>query len=504
MAVKAWQHLWPRSAPALGIMYLGLASLMGLVGGALAILIRTQLSAASGQEIMLPETYLAVVTMHGSVMVFGVVMPALFGGVGALALPSLLGRERLRGHGMQLAAFWLLVLALGMLLASFLLESGPAASGWGSLLPLAALEVWPWDGQDLWILAMGLVCLSNFTLALVYARNTFRCKAARSILVHAYSLSAWVALAVIPWMLVGLLALASDRHLGSSYFMPGSMVLNDEVLAHTGGLPRLFRALFWYLGHPNMLLLLLPALGIAFEIAAGARTTASAGYRPGSWTLWCLVGGSLACFVLGLREAWSSPYAAGAPSPAALVMGGALLATGIELGLVLLRSKGPLNLAKHFIVALVVAILAASVGSIWLALQISSERLHGSYFAVGHLHLLLGLVSLLALFAALHHWFPAIFGRRMDEGLGKIHFWLTSGSMLALFLLMQFQGLSGLLRRYWQHAHYAFAAEGQALAPVITALTYLAAGAQVLFLFNFLSSIWLGTKIDPSPNFSRD
>lgn len=485
--------LWPRDSAGVGQLYVGLAMLMGLVGGGLAVLIRTQLSSSQAGGLLKPETYLSVVTMHGSLMVFGMAIPALFAGLGSIFLPRQLGRERLAWHGLHVGSFWLTLSSQLVLLACFATDAGAPGAGWSSQPPLSALEPMAWDGQDLWLLGMALACTGLLALAACFLRTRAAAPARGGLLLAAYrwaAASAWVGL---PLMLIGLGLLASDRHLGTSHFMPTGMVLNDGVLPFAEGLPFLYRSLFWQLGHPSMLLLVLPALGVAFGVLEAELGAPLFARRSSQLALGALALSTWGLFAAQVLEAWQLPYPSLGNSLAALLPLGCLLLLTLNLGANLGRVEERLSLALCFVLALVVTLACAVLGGLWLCAQSSAARLEGSYFPVGQLHLWLGLVSLMAIFAGLHHGFGERFGRRMDEDLGRLHFWVSFLSLLSIFLLMHFQGLSGLLRRYWDHSHLGFAQAGQELAPWISGLTYLGAGAQAIFLFNFFSSVWLGT-----------
>ena len=489
---------WPRDSAGVGQLFVGLAMLMGLVGGALAVLIRTQLSSTQAGGILKPETYLSVVSMHGSLMVFGMALPALFGGLGSIYLPRQLGRERLRWHGLQLSGCWLTLLAMLVLLAAFGTDAGAPGAGWSSLPPLSALEPMAWDGQDLWILGMALACVALLCLASSFLVTRSAPAGRGGLLLVAYrwaAASAWVGL---PPMLLALGLLASDRHLGTSYFMPAGMVLNDGVLPFAEGLPFLYRSLFWQLGHPSMLLLALPALGLAHGILEAESGQPFVGRRSSQWAMAGLALCTWGLFGSQVLEALQLPYPRLGTSPVALLPLGCLLLLALNLGFNLGRVQGRWSLALHFVMALVLTLIGAAIGALWLGVESAAQRLGGSYFPVGQLHLWLGLASLMAIFAGLHHGFGRRFGKRLDEDLGGLHFWVSFLSLLGVFLLMHFQGLAGLPRRYGEHAQLDFAQAGQALAPWISGLTYLGAGAQAIFLFNFFSSIWLGTPIQES------
>jgi len=491
----------------IGLQYLLTAMFMALVGGGLAALIRVQVAWPT-LAVVAPETYLSVVTMHGTIMVFFVVSLALVSGFGNFLIPLQIGARDMAYPLLNALSYWTIVPGCLLMLLAFFVEGGAAAAGWTAYPPLSALaEAVPGSGlgQTLWLLAMALF-IASFTMGgLNYITTILNCRAKGMTLmrmplsVWMFFVSAILGVLAFPPLTAAALMLLGDRHLGTSFFLPGGLVFGEEVLAHEGGTPLLFQHLFWFLGHPEVYVIVLPAVGIAFDVIAAHARRPPFGYRISVWATLLIAFLSMIVWGHHMYVSGMNPLVGEYFSIATVSITAPFSVLGINLIASLWRAKIRFTTAMVFALGIISVIGTGGLGGLYLGTSTSDIYFHDSYFVVGHFHLMIGVVTLMGTFAACYHWFPKMFGRLMDERLGKLHFWLTYVPMMAVFVLMHYQGLSGMLRRYYDHSMYAFQAEGIRLARTISYFAFAAIAGQLLFLVNFGWSALRGRRASENP-----
>ncbi|MBM3855026.1 MAG: cytochrome c oxidase subunit I, partial [Verrucomicrobia bacterium] len=360
-------------------------------------------------------------------------------------------------------------------------------------------------GQTLWLLSMALF-IASFTMGgLNYIATILNCRAKgmglmrMPLTVWTYFVSAILGVLSFPPLTAAAVMLLLDRHAGTSFFLPAGLVFGNQTLSHEGGTPLLFQHLFWFLGHPEVYVLVLPALGIAFDVVSTFARRPPFGYRVSVYAL--LVIAFLSMIVWGhhMYVTGMSPFVGEYFSIATVVITAPFAVLGLNLIAGLWRGRLRLEVPMLFALGIIATVGAGGFGGLYLATSISDIYFHDSYFVVGHFHLMIGVVTMLGTFAAVYYWFPKLFGRAMNPTLGKVHFWLTFLPAIALFILMHYQGMSGLLRRYSDHSIYEFAQVGRSLAQSISILAYVAAGAQLLFFVNFFTSLWRGEQVGANP-----
>jgi cytochrome c oxidase subunit 1 len=502
-----WRFVFSTDHKVIGIQYLVTAMLMAMVGGTLAGIIRYQVTWPE-KALVSPEAYLSVVTMHGTIMVFFVVSLALVSGFGNLLIPLQIGARDMAYPFLNALSFWTIVPGCVLILASFLAEGGAAAAGWTSYPPLSALpEAVPGSGlgQTLWLLAMALF-IASFTMGgLNYITTILNCRAKGMSLmrmpltVWTYFISAVLGVLAFPPLTAAALLLLADRHAGTSFYLPSGLVFGDEVVPHDGGTPLLFQHLFWFLGHPEVYVLVLPALGIAFDVIATFARRPPFGYRVSVYAILLIAFLSMIVWGHHMYVSGMNPFVGEYFSIATVLITAPFSVLGINLIASLWRARIRLTTQMYFALGIISVIGTGGLGGLYLGTSTSDIYFHDSYFVVGHFHLMIGVVTLLGTFAACYHWFPKMFGRLMNERLGRVHFWLTFVPMFALFVLMHYQGLSGMLRRYYDHSIYEFQAVGRELALPITLLALVAIAGQIPFLWNFFHSAFRGEKAPANP-----
>ncbi|MBI4028111.1 MAG: cbb3-type cytochrome c oxidase subunit I [Verrucomicrobia bacterium] len=522
-ATGFWRrYIFSADHKVIGIQYYLTAMAMALVAGALALLMRIQLTwpgirlswlgklfpAGMPGGVMTPEFYLSLITMHGTLMVFFVISLALVSGFGNYLIPIQIGARDMAYPFLNMLSFWLVVPACLIMLGSFFVEGGAAAAGWTAYPPLSALpQAVPGSGwgQTLWLLAMALFIVSftmgglNYVTTILNLRTKGMSMMRLPLTVWTLFFAAVLGLLTFPALTAAAIMLLFDRHFGTSFFVPGGLFVGGEIVPHEGGTPLLWQHLFWFLGHPEVYVLLLPAVGMTFDVLAAFTRKPVFGYRLVVISLIVLTALSVVVWGHHMFVSGMSPYLG------EFFTIGTMLITvpSAVIGLCLIASLwgGCLRLTTPMLFAIGVIALfgTGGFGGIFLGNATSDIFLHGSYFVVGHFHFMIGGVTLFAMFAATYFWFPKMFGRSMNERLGRIHFWLSLIGFYGMFLGMHFLGLNGLPRRYYAFTQFEILKPLQGMHLWISISSFLFAAASFLFLFNFFWSLARGSRAARNP-----
>lgn len=512
------RYVFSQDHKVIGLQYYFTAMFMALVGGLLALLIRLQLAWPghtwpwlerllpgffSGGALK-PESYLALVTMHGTIMVFFVISFALISGFGNYLIPLMIGARDMAFPFLNMLSYWTAVPGVLLMLASFWVEGGPAASAWWAYPPLSAVkEAIPGSGlgQTLWLLGMAFFIASftmgglNFVTTVLNLRTKGMSMFRLPMTVWTMFISSILGLLAFPPLTAAAILLLFDRELGTSFFLPTGLVFGDKVLSHQGGSPLLWQHLFWFLGHPEVYILILPAVGIAFDVMAPFIRKPVFGYRVSVLALWAI--GFLSMIVWGHHM-----YISGMNPLLGEFFAVGTLAITVPFTVVAFNMLASLWGARFrfrtpllFVLGMISFIGTGGLGGLFLGNALSDMYLHDTYFVVGHFHYMIGWVTLFGIFAGTYYWFPKVFGRFMDETLGKVHFWLSFLGAYAVFLPMHFLGFSGMMRHIYDPTVYDFL---KSLVPwnrFITFGAFLLFAAQLVFLWNFFWSLRRGRVV---------
>ena len=457
-----------------------------------------------------PEDYLAYMTMHGTLMVFFVLTTAPQSAFGNLVLPEQIGARRMAFPTLNALSFWLTAVAFAIVVAALAVEGGASQSGWTQYPPLSAIPATgPGQGlgMDLWIAGISVFCFGSVLGAINFIATTLRMRAPGMSLmrmpltVWAWFVTAQLTLLAFSVLLAATLLLFFDRHMGTSFFVPAGVMVNGVAIKHSGGSPLLWQHLFWFFGHPEVYIAILPGMGLTSHLLSTFARKPVFGYTA-------MVFSTMAIGFFGFLVWGHHMFIAGLNPYATLAFATLTMVVAIPSGVktvnwlaTLWRGRIRLTTPMLFSIGFVSLFVTGGLTGPILAQPTIDAYLHDTYFVVAHFHMIMGMAAVFAIFAGTYYWFPKLFcGRLMSESLGRIHFWLTFLGAYATFLPMHFLGMAGHPRRY---AQIAGSAEYlQALLPLQMWVTLASIGliaAQAIFLFNLFWSMKRGAVAEANP-----
>ena len=495
--------------------------LMAVVGMIMSALFRLQL-ANPGQsfailEMLLgkwapggvldPSMYLALVTMHGTILVFWVLTAGLSGTFANLLIPFQIGARDMASGFLNMLSYWFFFLATVVLLWSLFVETGPASAGWTIYPPLSALpQSIPGSGtgMTLWLFSIalfvvgGLLGSLNYVVTILNLRTKGMSMQRLPLTIWAILITAILVVLSFPVLLSAALLLIMDRSFGTSFYL-SDIIINGEVLHNVGGSPILFEHLFWFLGHPEVYIILLPALGLVSEIIAVNSRKPIFGYKA-------MVGALIAIAFLSFIVWGHHMFMTGMNPFLGSVFTFTTLLIAIPSAIKVFNYlatlwKGNIRFtpAMLFAIALVSTFITGGLTGLILGDSALDINVHDTYFVVGHFHIVMGLSAIFGMFAGVYHWFPRMYGRMMNKNFGYIHFWGTFISAYGVFFPMHFLGLAGLPRRYYTNSAFPMFDGLTDINSVITLFALTGAIFQLIFLFNFFYSIFKGTRSTQNP-----
>jgi cytochrome c oxidase subunit 1 len=445
--------------------------------------------------------------MHGTIMVFFVLTTAPQGGFGNYFLPIQIGAPDMAFPVLNMLSFWTTFVAFVVLLAAFFVSGGPPLHGWTGYAPLSALtNSGPGEqlGADLWITSIAIFCIASLMGALNFITTTLDLRAkGMSMMRMPLTCWAWFITAILGLLAFGVLLSAGillllDRNLGTSFYVP-LVVVNGQVMGHRGGSPLLWQHLFWFFGHPEVYIAILPGMGVASQLVSTFSRKPIFGYKAMVYALMAI--GFLGFMVWGHHMFMSgmSPYSAFAFSLMTMAIGvPSAIKTFNWLGTL---HKGRIRLQTPMLYAIgfVSLFVSGGLSGPFLAQPVLDIPLHDTAFVVGHFHLIMGVAAIFGMFAGTYYWFPKMFGRMMNETWGKVHFFITLAGTYSIFMPMHYLGMAGQPRRYSQFTELAYL---QHLIPLNRFITYAAIitiGAQFIFVINLFWSMFKGPKASDNP-----
>jgi len=495
----------------IGLQYYFLALVAVFVGMFLSLLMRIHMVWPTAVLPLVgeikPETYLSLLTMHGTIMVFFVLTTAPQGGFGNYFLPIQIGAPDMAFPVLNMLSFWTTFVAFVVILAAFFVTGGAPLHGWTGYAPLSALtNSGPGEqlGADLWITSIAIFCIASLMGALNFITTTLDLRAKGMTMMRMpLTVWAWFITAILGLLAFGVLLSAGillllDRNLGTSFYVP-LVVVNGQVMGHKGGSPLLWQHLFWFFGHPEVYIAILPGMGVASQLLSTFSRKPIFGYKAMVYAIMAI--GFLGFMVWGHHMFMSgmSPYTAFAFSLMTMAIGvPSAIKTFNWLGTIhggRVRFQTPMLYAIGFVSLFV----SGGLSGPFLAQPVLDIPLHDTAFVVGHFHLIMGVAAIFGMFAGTYYWFPKMFGRMMNETWGRVHFFITLVGTYSIFMPMHYLGMAGQPRRYSQFTELAYLQQLMPLNRFITYAAIVTISAQVIFVINLFWSMFKGPKASDNP-----
>ncbi|MEZ4786391.1 MAG: cbb3-type cytochrome c oxidase subunit I [Flavobacterium haoranii] len=502
--------------------YLITGLIMGVIGVLMSILFRMQIAwpeqsfgifkALLGENfapggVMRNDIYLALVTIHGTIMVFFVLTAGLSGTFSNLLIPLQVGARDMASGFMNMLSYWMFFLSSVIMIISLFVESGPAAAGWTIYPPLSALpQAIPGSGlgMTLWLVSMAIFIASslmgslNYVVTVINLRTKGMSMTRLPLTVWAFFVTAIIGIVSFPVLFSAALLLIFDRSFGTSFYL-SDIFISGEVLHYQGGSPVLFEHLFWFLGHPEVYIVLLPALGITSEIIATNARKPIFGYRAMVTSIIAIAFLSTIVWGHHMFVSGMNPFLGSVFTFTTLLIAIPSAVKAFNYITTLWKGNLQMNPAMLFSIGLVSTFITGGLTGIILGDSTLDINVHDTYFVVAHFHLVMGISALYGFFAGVYHWFPKMYGRMMNKNLGYAHFWVTAVCAYGVFFPMHFIGMAGLPRRYYTNSAFPLFDDLADVNVLITVFAIVGAVFQVVFFWNFFYSIFYGKKATQNP-----
>lgn len=454
-----------------------------------------------------PDFYLAMVTIHGTIMIFFVLTSGLSGTFSNLLIPLQIGARDMASPLMNMLSYWFFLVACLVMLGSCFVETGPASAGWTVYPPLSVLPKaisGSGLGMTLWLISIIIFIISgvmgnvNYISTVLNMRTRGMSMWRLPLTVWSLFLTAVMALLSFPVLTGAVILLIFDRSMGTSFYL-SDIVMGTQVLPNEGGSPILWQHLFWFLGHPEVYIVIMPALGLTSEVISNNARKPIFGYHA---MVYSLIGIVILSFIVWGHHMFvtgMNPFLGGVFMITTLIIAVPSAVKTFNYLATLWRGNIRFTPAMMFAIGLVSFFISGGMTGIYLGNAVLDINLHDTYFVVGHFHLVMGSAAVFGMLAGVYHWFPKMFGRMMNEKLGYLHFWVTFACAYLVFFPMYFLGLDGVPRRYYAFTEFEFMQKWMSVNVLITWAAIIAALVQVAFLYNFFYSIFRGKKATQNP-----
>jgi cytochrome c oxidase subunit I len=451
-----------------------------------------------------PEFYYALVTMHGTILVFFVLTAGLSGTFANFLIPLQIGARDMASPMLNMLSYWFFFLASIIMFSSLFVQTGPASGGWTIYPPLSALgdaSSGSKIGMDLWLVSMAMFIVSsllgglNYISTILNLRTKGMSMTRMPLTIWALFFTAVLGVLSFPVLLSGAILLLFDRNLGTSFYLSDLVVNGTKILPNEGGSAILFQHLFWFLGHPEVYIILLPAMGMSSEIISVNSRKPIFGYMA-------MVASLFAIAVLAFLV-WAHHMFVTGLNP---LLGGFFVLLTLLIAVpsavkvfnwltTLWRGNIRFTPAMMFAIGFVSLFISGGLTGIFLGNSALDIHLHDTYFVIAHFHIVMGVASFFGMFAGVYHWFPKMFGRYLNNTLGYIHFWVTIIGAYLIFWPMHYEGLAGMPRRYYDFSNWESFKMFGGLNEFISFVALIVFAVQILFIFNFIYSIFKGRKV---------
>src|SRR5260221_179215 len=506
---KSWwtRYVFSQDAKVIAIQYSITALSIGMVALVLSWLMRLQLGFPGTFSFIDPNQYLQFITMHGMIMVIYLLTALFLGGFGNYLIPLMVGARDMVFPYVNMLSYWVYLLAVLVLVASFFMPGGPTGAGWTLYPPQAILSGTPGQQWGIVLMLSSLILfIIGFTMGgLNYVVTVLQART-RGMTLMRMPLTVWgiftatvIALLAFPALFVGSVMLLFDRVLGTSFFIP-AIVEMGEHLKHSGGSPLMFQHLFWFFGHPEVYIVAVPAFGIVSDLISTHARKNIFGYRMMVWAIVAIGALSFVVWAHHMYVSGMDPYFGFFFATTTLIIA---IPTAIKVYnwvLTLWRGDIHLTIPMLFALAFIITFVNGGLTGLFLGNVVVAGPRSATYFVVAHFHMVMGVSPILVVFGAIYHWYPKISGRMLNDTLGRIHFWLTFLGTYAIYLPMHYLGILGVPRRYYAFGGTEFIPPSVQWANAgITISALFVAAVQLGFLFNLIWSLSKGKPAGANP-----
>ena len=511
------KYVFSQDHKMIGKQFLITGMIWAIIGGFFSVIFRLQLGYpestfpwledllghwAKGGKLQ-PEFYYALVTMHGTILVFFVLTAGLSGTFANFLIPLQIGARDMASPLLNMLSYWFFFSASIIMMSSLFVQTGPASGGWTIYPPLSALgdaSSGSKIGMDLWLASMAMFIVSQLLAGLNYISTILNLRTKgmsmtrMPLTIWALFFTAVLGVLSFPVLLSGAILLLFDRNLGTSFFL-SDIVVNGKILPNEGGSAILFQHLFWFLGHPEVYIIILPAMGISSEVLSVNSRKPIFGYMA-------MVGSLFAIAILAFLV-WAHHMFVTGLNPflgAFFVLLTLLIAVPSAIKVfnwltTLWRGNIRFTPAMLFAIGFVSMFISGGLTGIFLGNSSLDIHLHDTYFIIAHFHIVMGVAGFFGMYAGVYHWFPKMYGRFLNNTMGYIHFWVTLIGAYLIFWPMHYEGLAGMPRRYYDFSGWESFKMFAGLNQFISFISILVFAAQLLFVFNFVYSIFKGRKV---------
>jgi cytochrome c oxidase subunit 1 len=501
--------------------YLITGMFMGVIGVFMSMLFRLQLAypdqsfsiieaflgkgGEGGQ--MTPDMYMGLVTIHGTIMVFFVLTAGLSGTFSNLLIPLQIGARDMASGFLNMISYWLFFLSSLIMFLSIFVHTGMASAGWTIYPPLSALPQAMSGsglGMTLWLVSMAIFIASslmgslNYIVTVLNLRTKGMKMTRLPLTIWAFLITAVIGVVSFPVLLSAALLLIFDRSFGTSFYL-SDIFIQGEVLHYKGGSPILFEHLFWFLGHPEVYIILLPALGITSEVISTNSRKPIFGYRAMIGSIMAIAFLSTVVWGHHMFVTGMNPFLGSVFTFTTLLIAIPSAVKAFNYITTLWKGNLQLNPAMLFSIGMVSTFITGGLTGLILGDSALDINVHDTMFVVAHFHLVMGISALFGMFAGVYHWFPKMYGKMMNKDMGYLHFWITAISAYGVFFPMHFIGLAGLPRRYYSNSAFPMFEDLLHINKVITVFALIGGLAQLIFLANFFFSVGKGKKAVQNP-----
>ena len=506
---KSWitKYVFSQDAKVIAIQYSVTATSIGLVALVLSWLMRLQLGFPDTFSFITPQDYYQFITMHGMIMVIYLLTALFLGGFGNYLIPLMVGARDMVFPYVNMLSYWIYLLAVLVLVASYFVPGGPTGAGWTLYPPQSILSGTP--GRE-WgiILMLGSLALFivgftmgglNYVVTVLQARTRGMTLMRLPLTVWGIFVATILALLAFPALFVGAIMLLLDRVLGTSFFMP-SIVELGEHLKYGGGSPILFQHLFWFFGHPEVYIVALPAFGIVSDLISTHARKNIFGYRMMVWAIVIIGGLSFVVWAHHMYVSGMNPYFGFFFATTTLIIAVPTALKVYNWVLTLWRGDIHLTIPMLFALGFIVTFVNGGITGLFLGNVVVDVPLSDTMFVVAHFHMVMGVAPILVVFGAIYHWYPLMSGRMLNEGLGKFHFWVTFLGAYLIYFPMHYLGFLGVPRRYFELGDADIYSQSAASLNAFISLAAFAVGfAQIVFIFNLIWSLRHGRPAERNP-----